>query len=56
MIFAAPGIAERIAFRTLEKDETFFLFNKKNKDLVKLFRDNLVGGPALIFDRHQEAG
>ncbi|XP_063692200.1 uncharacterized protein LOC134824307 isoform X1 [Bolinopsis microptera] len=53
---SAPGIAERIAFQTLEEAETFFLFNKKNKDLVKLFRDNLVGGPAIIFDRFQETG
>ena len=54
-MFLAPGIAERIAFQTLKEDETFFLFNKKNKDLVKLFRDNLVGGPAIIFDRFQKA-
>ena len=53
---SAPGIAERIAFGTLREDETFFLFNKKNSDLVKLFRENLVGGPAIIFYRHQEAG
>ena len=51
-----PGIAERIAFATLEKESFFQLFNAKNKDLVKLFRDNLVGGPAIIFDRWQEAG
>lgn len=56
LILSAPGIAERIAFQTLKKDETFFLFNKKNKDLVKLFRNNLVGGPAIIFDRFQETG
>ena len=54
--FSVPGIAERLAFKSLKEDETFHLFNKSNSDLVKLFRDNLVGGPAIIFDRHQEAG
>ena len=51
-----PGIAERIAFGTLKSDEYFMLFNKKNADLVDLVRRNNVGGPAIIFDRHQEAG
>ena len=51
-----PGIAERLAFKTLKPDEKFYLFNRKNSDLVALFRDNNVGGPAIIFDRHQEAG
>lgn len=54
--FSVPGIAERIAFGTLKPDEYFMIFNKKNADLVDLFRRNNVGGPAIIFDRHQEAG
>ena len=53
---SVPGIAERIAFNTLKSDEVFFLFNRSNSDLVHLFRDNLVGGPAIIFNRYQEAG
>lgn len=53
---SVPGIAERLAFQTLKDDEFFFLFNRKNKDLVDLFRKNNVGGPALIFDRYQETG
>ena len=56
MLFSVPGIAERIAFGTLKPDEYFMLFNKKNADLVELFRRNNVGGPAIIFDRHQETG
>ena len=54
---SVPGIAERIAFKGLNgRDEVFHLFNYKNKDLVKLFLSNNVGGPAIIFDRYQEAG
>jgi len=53
---SVPGIAERLAFKTLKDDENFFLFNKANKDLVTLFRQNFVGGPAIIFDRFQAAG
>ena len=54
--FSVPGIAERLAFKSLKSDEVFFLFNRQNKDLVHLFRDHLVGGPAIIFDRYQEVG
>ena len=34
----------------------FHLFNNKNKDIYKLFKDNIVGGPSIIFNRHHEAG
>lgn len=49
-------MAQRLAFGTLNRQDTFHLFNKRHKDLVKLFLDNNVGGPAIIFDRFQEAG
>ena len=49
-------MAQKLAFGTLERGDTFHLFNKKNKDLVPLFLGNNVGGPAIIFDRFQEAG
>ena len=49
-------MAEKLAFKTLECDEVFYLFNKRNKDLVDLFRNNNVGGPSIIFDRYQEVG
>ena len=40
----------------MDENQCFFLFNKKNKDLVNLFLGNNVGGPAHIFDRWQEVG
>ena len=49
-------MAEKLAFKTLARDEVFYLFNKRNKDLVELFRSNNVGGPSIIFDRYQEVG
>ena len=54
--FSVPGIAERIAFKSLHADTTFFLFNKTNRDLVHLFLSNNLGGPALIFTRFAEKG
>ena len=54
--FSVPGVSQRLAFKTVEPGDTFHLFNKRNKDLVPLFLDNNVGGPAIIFDRFQEAG
>ncbi len=52
-----PGIAEKLAFKDLNRqEEIFVLFNNKHKDLVKLFLDNNVGGPAIIFDRYAEKG
>ena len=44
----------RLAFSGVKVN--FHRFNKANKNLVELIRNNLVGGPALIFDRFQEVG
>ena len=51
-----PGVSLKLAFKEKSKDQSFFLFNKRHKDLDKTFRENNVGGPALIFDRYQEVG
>ena len=53
---SVPGIAERIAFKTLRTDEFFFLFPKRHKDVIQLLTENLVGGPSLVFCRYHEAG
>ena len=52
---SVPGIAERLAFKTVDND-FFTLFSGQHKDLFVLFKSNLVGGPAIIFDRKQVAG
>ena len=51
-----PGITLIYLFSTLEPGIFFSLFNEKNKDLYTLFKQNLVGGPSIIFHRYHEAG
>ncbi|XP_063687079.1 uncharacterized protein LOC134820563 [Bolinopsis microptera] len=51
---SVPGVSLRLAFKDVK--ESFHLFSKRHSDLVKLFLSQNVGGPALIFDRFQEAG
>jgi hypothetical protein len=55
-LLSVPGVAERIAFDSLESTDTFYLFNYKHRDLVHLFLSNNVGGPSIVYDRHQEKG
>ena len=52
-----PGITLIFLFNTLEPGIIFFsLFDTKNKDLYYLFKENMVGGPSIIFYRYHEAG
>lgn len=39
-----PGVSLRLAFSQTDREDTFFLFNKRNQDLVSLFLDNNCGG------------
>ncbi|KAJ8017821.1 Krueppel-related zinc finger protein 1 [Holothuria leucospilota] len=52
---SVPGLTMKYLFQKA-KSEPFALFDKKNKDLYYTFRANLVGGPSIIFHRHQEKG
>lgn len=54
--FSVPGVSQRLAFQMVDSGDTFHLFNRRHKDLVDLFLGNNVGGPAIIFQRFQEAG
>ena len=52
-----PGLTLRYLFKTLpSKDVYFSLFSDDQADLHSLLRDNLVGGPSIIFDRYHEKG
>ncbi|KAL5252197.1 hypothetical protein ACHWQZ_G015102 [Mnemiopsis leidyi] len=55
---SVPGVSLRLAFREMDQQQSFHLFNKRHSDLVDLFQGqkNNVGGPAIIFDRWQEVG
>ena len=51
------GIAMRVCFDSVTDSKVeFHLFNNKNKDICKLFKDSIVGGPSIIFNHHHEAG
>ena len=54
-----PGLAVRWLFTELDaqaKNHPVTLLDEKNKDLYELVRQNLVGGPSIIFHRHHEKG
>ena len=49
---SVPGIAMRLEFKDLQN--TFFALFKE--EITHLFRNNIVGGPSLLFHRHHKAG
>ena len=51
---SVPGLALLYLFNNLPKDTFFTIFNKTNSDLHHLIKDNIVGGPAIIFHRYIE--
>ena len=52
-----PGVAMRVCFNSItDPMAEFHLFNPKNKDIYHLFKENIVGGPSIIFNRYHEAG
>ncbi|KAJ8319270.1 hypothetical protein KUTeg_004361 [Tegillarca granosa] len=54
---SAPGIARQMLFKIAkEEGANFSLFSHLDEDLYQTFKDNIVGGPSIIFSRHQEAG
>ena len=52
-----PGVAMRVCFNSItDPAAEFHLFNPKNKDIYRLFKRNIVGGPSIIFNRYHESG
>ena len=47
------GAANKILHRS-NKGEDIFLFNYKNKDLYQSVRNNIVGGPSIVFVRYEK--
>ena len=46
-----PGVAMRVCFNSItDPAAEFHLFNEKNKDIYHLFKENIVGGPSIIFN------
>ena len=54
---SVPGITLKYLFQTLEDNQTYFsLFNEAQKDLHSLLRQNMTGGPSIVFHRYHEKG
>ena len=52
-----PGVAMRIYFNSIiDPAAEFHLFNEKTKDIYQLFKQNIIGGPSIIFNRYHETG
>ena len=47
------GAANKILHRS-NKSEGIFLFNQKTKDLYQSVRNNIVGGPSIVFSRYRK--
>ena len=47
----------RVCFNSItDPAAEFHLFNSKNKEIYQMFKENIVGGPSIIFNRYHEAG
>ena len=53
---SVPGLTLLNLFNGLPPDTNFVTFNQTNSDLHQLVKDNIVGGPAIIFHRYHEKG
>ena len=51
---SVPGLSLLHLFNDLPNGTNFVTFNRTNSDLHKLVKDNIVGGPAIIFHRYHE--
>ena len=49
-----PGVTLKYLFGTLGPDVSFSLFKEDDKDLYYKMRQNIVGGPSLVFHRYHE--
>ncbi|WAR06800.1 hypothetical protein MAR_016758 [Mya arenaria] len=52
---SVPGIARQLLFqKAREQNVNFALFDKNNRDLYDTVKQNIVGGPSIIFTRHPQ--
>ena len=51
---SVSGLTLRYLFKSLPKDVYFSLINEKHCDLHTLLRDQIVGGPSIVFHRYHE--
>ncbi len=54
---SVPGIARKMLFATAEETGAeVSLIDKGNEELYRTIKQNIVGGPSIIFTRHAKAG
>lgn len=54
---SVPGLARQMLFESGRKEGAVFsLFDKSNEDLYDTVKQNIIGGPSIIFTRYHEAG
>lgn len=53
---SVPGITLKYLFKTISPGVYFSLFDSKRAYLHQLLRQNMVGGPSIIFHRYHEKG
>ena len=51
---SVPGLT--LLYNDLPPNTYFTVFNRTNSDVHELVKDNIVGGPAIIFHRYHETG
>ena len=51
---SVPDLTLLYMFNDLSSHTHFVTFNDSNSDMHQLVRDNIVGGPAIIFHRYRE--
>ena len=51
---SVPGLTLNYLFSLLTPDVYFTLISNQNRDLHSLFKENLVGGPSIVFHRYHE--
>ncbi len=55
-VIFVPGLSLQHLFLTKPRDAYFSLIDPRNKDQYHKIRNNIVGGPSIIFHRYHETG
>lgn len=54
---SVPGFAPRMLFDSGRKEgASFALIDQANEDLYDTIKQNVIGGPSIIFNRYHEVG
>ena len=51
-----PGLTLRYLFKTIPADSFFSLIDQKHSEIHTMYREQMVGGPSIIFHRYHERG